>query len=249
MGGRPAQPARGRGGGGLALRRPCAPGASRPLQPLNYALGLTRIPLLTTPPPLVAMPPGTAVYAWPGHAGRSALAGGEEAALRYGPLGLAARRGHRLPPEAGAAPASGAHDPMGRGRTSLADRLIACTAGTQVIDVRGGGEFTGPLGHIPAAVNVPLDRLADRLSELAKNEPVVVVCRTDKRSAKAARMLHDAGFGAVSVLHRGMEAWNEAGIRSSPADKTRARDEVLFTMIHPTAPSALTTRSASRTRS
>lgn len=62
-----------------------------PFNLANYALGLTRIPLgqyvLTT---TAAMLPGTAGYAWLGHAGRSALVGGEEAALRYGLLGLAA---------------------------------------------------------------------------------------------------------------------------------------------------------------
>jgi uncharacterized membrane protein YdjX (TVP38/TMEM64 family) len=61
-----------------------------PFNVLNYALGLTRIPLsqyvLTT---LVCMVPGTAAYAWLGHAGRAAMEGNGDA-LRYGALGLAA---------------------------------------------------------------------------------------------------------------------------------------------------------------
>ena len=61
-----------------------------PFNVLNYALGLTRIPLsqyvLTT---LICMVPGTAAYAWLGHAGRAAMEGNSDA-LRYGALGLAA---------------------------------------------------------------------------------------------------------------------------------------------------------------
>ena len=43
-------------------------------------------------------------------------------------------------------------------------------------------------------------------------QPIVLVCRTDKRSAAAARTLRAAGFTQVSVLRRGMEQWNEAGL-------------------------------------
>ncbi len=60
-----------------------------PFNIADYALGLTRISLvqyaLAT---AVAMVPGTAAYAWLGHAGRGALAG-DAGALRYGLLGLA----------------------------------------------------------------------------------------------------------------------------------------------------------------
>lgn len=61
-----------------------------PFNALNYVLGLTRIPLwhyvLAT---LVCMAPGALAYAWLGHAGRAAAAGGGDA-LRYAALGLAA---------------------------------------------------------------------------------------------------------------------------------------------------------------
>jgi hypothetical protein len=40
----------------------------------------------------------------------------------------------------------------------------------------------------------------------------VLVCRTDKRSATAARTLRAAGFTQVNVLRRGMEQWNETGL-------------------------------------
>ena len=82
-----------------------------------------------------------------------------------------------------------------------------------ILDVRGPDEFTGPLGHIATARNIPVAELAGRLTELAglEGEPIVLVCRTDKRSATAARSLRAAGFTRVSVLRRGMEQWNETG--------------------------------------
>jgi rhodanese-related sulfurtransferase len=83
-----------------------------------------------------------------------------------------------------------------------------------VIDVRGPDEFMGPLGHIASARNIPVAELEQRISELTGLEraPVVLVCRTDKRSATAARTLRAAGFTQVSVLRRGMEQWNETSL-------------------------------------
>ena len=82
-----------------------------------------------------------------------------------------------------------------------------------LIDVRSPDEFTGPLGHIANARNVPLTELAGRLDELdaMKSSPVVLVCRTDKRSASAASLLQEAGFRDVQVLRGGMELWNRSG--------------------------------------
>ena len=83
-----------------------------------------------------------------------------------------------------------------------------------VVDVRGRDEFVGPLGHIATARNIPVAELESRLAELAGLErgPLVLVCRTDKRSAMAARTLRAAGFTQVNILRRGMEQWNETGL-------------------------------------
>jgi rhodanese-related sulfurtransferase len=83
-----------------------------------------------------------------------------------------------------------------------------------VIDVRGADEFTGPLGHIDGARNVPLPELPARLSELiGHGRPVVLVCKTDRRSSAAAEQLHAAGAVAdVAVLRGGMERWNALGL-------------------------------------
>jgi rhodanese-related sulfurtransferase len=90
-----------------------------------------------------------------------------------------------------------------------------------ILDVRGPDEFTGPLGHIAGATNLPLNDLSERLPELVrKDRPVVVVCKTDRRSSIAADQLRKAGVADVSVLRGGMESWQELGLpdsRTEPA--------------------------------
>jgi rhodanese-related sulfurtransferase len=70
-------------------------------------------------------------------------------------------------------------------------------------------EFAGDLGHIPAALNLPVGELETRLTEINahKNNALILDCRTDKRSAKAGGFLRAAGFRDVRVLRGGMEQW------------------------------------------
>jgi rhodanese-related sulfurtransferase len=96
--------------------------------------------------------------------------------------------------------------------TALAARLEQGTA-LLILDVRGPDEFTGPLGHIAGATNLPLGELPARLPALARDaRPVVVVCKTDRRSSMAARQLQEVGVSNVSVLKGGMEAWRGRGL-------------------------------------
>jgi rhodanese-related sulfurtransferase len=96
--------------------------------------------------------------------------------------------------------------------SALAARLQQDTP-PLILDVRGPDEFTGPLGHIAGARNLPLDTLPARLPELARDErPVVVVCKTDRRSSTAARQLQEVGVSDVSVLWGGMEQWRGLGL-------------------------------------
>jgi glyoxylase-like metal-dependent hydrolase (beta-lactamase superfamily II)/rhodanese-related sulfurtransferase len=81
----------------------------------------------------------------------------------------------------------------------------------QVLDVREPGEFSGPLGHIKGAVLIPLGQLSERAGELAKNRPVVAVCRAGGRSAQALNILQQAGFKDVANLTGGMLRWRAEG--------------------------------------
>ncbi|MBV8800617.1 MAG: MBL fold metallo-hydrolase [Alphaproteobacteria bacterium] len=77
----------------------------------------------------------------------------------------------------------------------------------QILDVREPPEYSGPLGHIPEAILIPLGQLAARASELGKDRPIVAVCRAGGRSAQATNILKDAGFERVANLPGGMLRW------------------------------------------
>ena len=85
------------------------------------------------------------------------------------------------------------------------------TAAVQILDVREPEEFTGPLGHIRGALLIPLGELADRSSELARDRPIVAVCRAGSRSAQATVILREAGFTNVANLSGGMLRWRAEG--------------------------------------
>jgi uncharacterized membrane protein YdjX (TVP38/TMEM64 family)/rhodanese-related sulfurtransferase len=178
-----------------------------PFNVLNYALGITRIPLahyvLAT---FVCIAPGATTYSWLGYAGKAAMEG-DSAAIRYGALGLAALALVAFLPRL-----------LQRFKEQSAGFMSVCelkrsSASDQqpvIVDVREPDEFFGPLGHIPGALNIPVNELPNRLREVTSTPrlPIVIVCRTDKRSAKAAAMLRSSGVRDVWVLRGGMEQWS-----------------------------------------
>ncbi len=78
-----------------------------------------------------------------------------------------------------------------------------------VLDVRTAADFVGEQGHLAVARNLPLEELPARLRELEHylERTVALVCRTDRRSAQAARILAQAGFADVHVVRGGMTDW------------------------------------------
>ncbi|MCU0475088.1 MAG: rhodanese-like domain-containing protein [Anaerolineae bacterium] len=67
-----------------------------------------------------------------------------------------------------------------------------------LLDVRSSEEFEE--SHIIGAVNIPVQSLMSRLSEIPRNQPVIVYCRSGSRSTIATRILSDAGYGEVYDL-------------------------------------------------
>lgn len=77
--------------------------------------------------------------------------------------------------------------------------------GAKLVDVRTPSEYGG--GHIEGAINIPLNELGGRMSELGdKAGPIVVYCRSGGRSGKAKQQLQAEGFSAVYNLGP-MTAW------------------------------------------
>ena len=85
---------------------------------------------------------------------------------------------------------------------------------TLVLDVRTAEDFVGEQGHIASALNIAVEELPDRIDDLTEfiEQPIAIVCRTDKRSAKAALLLAKQGFHDVHVVRGGMTKWLEAGL-------------------------------------
>ena len=87
-----------------------------------------------------------------------------------------------------------------------------------VIDVRDATEFAA--GHVTSAKNVPLDQLGTAKG-LPNNKklPLVVVCATGQRSAKAVAQIKALGHENVQSLSGGLKAWREANL---PVEKASA---------------------------
>ncbi len=81
----------------------------------------------------------------------------------------------------------------------------------QILDVREHDEFSGPLGHIPGAILIPLGDLAGRAGELRRDRPLVAVCRAGSRSAQAISILKQNGFTDLANLAGGMLRWRAEG--------------------------------------
>ncbi|MFF8996206.1 rhodanese-like domain-containing protein [Streptomyces sp. NPDC014983] len=87
------------------------------------------------------------------------------------------------------------------------DRLHELT----VIDVRTPGEYAG--GHIPGALNIPLDQLDRALPDIrsaAERAEILVVCASGARSENACRQLAEKGIH-TATLAGGTGAWAAQG--------------------------------------
>ena len=85
-------------------------------------------------------------------------------------------------------------------------------AALRIIDVREPHEIEGPLGIIEGALPVPLSEIEERAVELAGFGPLLLVCRSGKRSAAACERLFARGCRDLNNLVGGMIAWNQAGL-------------------------------------
>lgn len=79
-----------------------------------------------------------------------------------------------------------------------------------VIDVRTAQEYA--TGHIAGARHVPQESLREASTKLPQNQPIVCVCRSGRRSARACRELASLGFAEVHNLSGGMVAWSAANL-------------------------------------
>jgi NADPH-dependent 2,4-dienoyl-CoA reductase/sulfur reductase-like enzyme/rhodanese-related sulfurtransferase len=79
------------------------------------------------------------------------------------------------------------------------ESLLAAPAAEQslLLDVRTPQEFAS--GHIPSAVNIPVDDLRSRLGELPRDRKIAAYCQVGQRGYLATRILLQAGLSAVNI--------------------------------------------------
>lgn len=85
--------------------------------------------------------------------------------------------------------------------------VIAENSDIQILDVRTRDEYAK--GHIPNSINIDVKQngFGDKaLTELDKDNPVAVYCRSGRRSKLAATILTDMGY-SVYELNQGIVAW------------------------------------------
>lgn len=68
-----------------------------------------------------------------------------------------------------------------------------------LLDVRSAAEYEA--GHVPGAINIPLEELAEKVAELPKDSPIVAYCRGPYcvMAATAVQQLREAGFPAARL--------------------------------------------------
>lgn len=91
---------------------------------------------------------------------------------------------------------------------SIDEAATKYTAGAFVLDVRQPEEWNEV--HIPNTTLIPLGELEQRVNELPKDQPIIVICRSGNRSTTGRDILLKAGFNATSVTG-GVNKWKAAG--------------------------------------
>tara|TARA_B100001079_G_C16381259_1_gene502160 strand:- start:980 stop:1402 length:423 start_codon:yes stop_codon:yes gene_type:complete len=83
-----------------------------------------------------------------------------------------------------------------------------------VVDVCPPEEFRK--GHIPAAINIPVDQIKEQLGQLEKfrkkDRPIVLSCRSGQRASRAAAVLRKNEFERVYTLSGGLAAWEKENL-------------------------------------
>jgi NADPH-dependent 2,4-dienoyl-CoA reductase/sulfur reductase-like enzyme/rhodanese-related sulfurtransferase len=83
--------------------------------------------------------------------------------------------------------------------------------GYEIVDVRTTREFAR--GSIPHSINIPIDELRERISEIASHD-IVVNCQVGLRGHTAALLLKELGFNAVN-LDGGYQTWSQSPAKTS----------------------------------
>ncbi len=176
-----------------------------PFNLLNYALGLTRISVTQySIATFIFMLPGAVAYTYLGYMGKELATGGSDLVQKI-MLALALL-------------ATVAFIPRLVNRMRSRPEMLDITELKQqmdeqqkilLLDVRTTDDYHGEQGHIAGSMLIPLEQLPQQIEllEAYRDKPIVTICRTDRRSSTAAKILSKMGFNHVKVARMGMTDW------------------------------------------
>ena len=116
-------------------------------------------------------------------------------------------------------------------------KISQLNSDTILVDVRTADEYS--LGSIPGAINIPVDELRNRLSELPKDKQIVVTCAVGLRGYLAYRILVQHGYKDVKNLSGGYKTWSIATAKpvlkqtESNQQTTKPEEPSAVTATHP----------------
>ena len=94
-----------------------------------------------------------------------------------------------------------------------AEKLVELrNQGAKVVDIRTKSEFDQ--GHIPDVIHIDFleDGFVDKMKKEGIDEPIIIHCASGGRSAKATKMLKDAGFKQIYDYSGGIRDWSSKGL-------------------------------------
>ena len=95
----------------------------------------------------------------------------------------------------------------------VAEEMVS-TGPPLLLDVRNPGEWAAR--HIDGSVNVPLNQLQARITEIPRNRRIAVHCAGGYRSSIAASILHQYGITNLIEMAGGLAAWDAASLNVAP---------------------------------
>jgi rhodanese-related sulfurtransferase/glyoxylase-like metal-dependent hydrolase (beta-lactamase superfamily II) len=100
--------------------------------------------------------------------------------------------------------------PTERSGVLVAAEELAAVAPPVLLDVRSPSEWERK--HIPGSLNIPLNRLQERIAEVPCNSRIAVHCAGGYRSSIAVSILHQHGITNLIEIAGGLAAWEAAGL-------------------------------------
>lgn len=88
--------------------------------------------------------------------------------------------------------------------------LLAGEHAPRVIDVRSAAEYA--TGHIPGALNIPFEEIAERIVEVDTPNGVALYCMIGPRARKGEAALRSSGYTEVLHIQGGLSAWKQQGL-------------------------------------